>query len=251
MFAKRFNIIVLAVDYSLAPEHPFPAALHDVCSSWRYVNELHLRSLNNTLSPIESTFANHIDFDRIISAGDSAGANLAYRLSILARDKHIPIYPDFIYDTLAIRKNLIHLNVSYQILLFPGTGTLKKKEDVEKAYYLDEKFLDWFWASSIGVLNETEQLFISTVVDYEFAINPLKTPQKGLPDALVVSGYRDPLFRDASQIVRQLKEEGVNATLRMYDSMHSFHIFQFLKESQDVYVQIESVLKERGLTGCK
>jgi acetyl esterase/lipase len=200
----------------------------------------------------EATYADHIDFNRVIVVGDSAGANLAYRVSFLARDHEVPLYPSYVFDPSAFNTHPLDVDIKYQILLFPGTGALKTKDDLEKAYYLDSAVIDFFWSSSMGDLNETETEYINTVVDFEFMYRQRK--QKGLPDAMIVSGSRDPLHRDAQQFAKQMSDEGVNVTMRMYNSSHAFHLLQFLEESKDVYNLIENVLLDRNLTGnyrCK
>jgi acetyl esterase len=67
-FANRAGCSVLAVDYRLAPEHPFPAALDDVWTA------------------VEWSAAN---FGRVAVAGDSSGGNLAAAAAIKARDRSL------------------------------------------------------------------------------------------------------------------------------------------------------------------
>jgi carboxylesterase type B len=86
VLANRSGAIVISVDYRLAPEHPFPAAVEDAFAAlrWTAVNA--------------SSFGG--DPARIAIAGDSAGGNLAAVCAILARDaggpalvRKILIYP--------------------------------------------------------------------------------------------------------------------------------------------------------------
>lgn len=67
--AARLGLLVLAVDYRLAPEHPFPAALQDCLRAWQ---ALSLGELDEAL-----------DGRRLLVAGDSAGGNLADRKSVV------------------------------------------------------------------------------------------------------------------------------------------------------------------------
>ncbi|WP_163083099.1 alpha/beta hydrolase fold domain-containing protein, partial [Acinetobacter baumannii] len=68
--------LVLAVDYRLAPEHPFPAALQDCLRAWQ---ALSLGELDAAL-----------DGRRLLVAGDSAGGNLAAALCLALRDGGAP-----------------------------------------------------------------------------------------------------------------------------------------------------------------
>jgi len=83
--------VVVSIDYRLAPEHPFPAAVDDVWAATQWVAQ----------------YADQLgaDPDRLGVAGDSAGGNLAAVVAQLARDASIPIrfqllwYPSTTFDT--------------------------------------------------------------------------------------------------------------------------------------------------------
>jgi epsilon-lactone hydrolase len=64
---------VLAVDYRLAPEHPFPAALDDACTAYRWV------------------LAGGADPSRVVVAGDSAGGGLTLATLVALRDAGDPL----------------------------------------------------------------------------------------------------------------------------------------------------------------
>ncbi|OAL40442.1 hypothetical protein AYO20_00178 [Fonsecaea nubica] len=71
--SKATKSRVLAVDYRLAPEHPFPAALDDAVSAYRWV-------LSRGISP-----------QRVAIAGDSAGGNLTLATMFVARESGDPL----------------------------------------------------------------------------------------------------------------------------------------------------------------
>lgn len=72
-FAEQGEMLVLSVDYRLAPEHPYPAGLDDTEAvfNWAYA---HRDSLG-------------IDRTRMVVAGESAGGNLAAALCHIVRDR--------------------------------------------------------------------------------------------------------------------------------------------------------------------
>ena len=67
IFARR-GYVVVNINYRLAPEHPYPAAIEDTCAAWRWL-------LDNI-----STYGG--DPNRIAVAGESAGANLVMALTV-------------------------------------------------------------------------------------------------------------------------------------------------------------------------
>jgi acetyl esterase/lipase len=68
MIADRLGAVVAAVDYRLAPEHPFPAALHDCYDALFWL-------------------ASRPDVDRVAVGGASAGGALAAAVALLARER--------------------------------------------------------------------------------------------------------------------------------------------------------------------
>lgn len=96
--AAHLGLLVVAVDYRLAPEHPFPAALQDSLAAWRAVRD--------------GALGTPIDRTRLAVVGDSAGGNLAAALCLALRDAgeaqprvQALIYPALGNDTTASRRD--------------------------------------------------------------------------------------------------------------------------------------------------
>lgn len=71
--AQRLGVAVFALDYRLAPEHPYPAALDDALAAWRWLLAEGWRA------------------DRLWLAGDSAGGGLALALMLACKRNHLPL----------------------------------------------------------------------------------------------------------------------------------------------------------------
>jgi acetyl esterase/lipase len=70
--AAEIDAVVVSVEYRLAPEHPFPAALEDCFAAWEFL------------------LSTGVDPGRIVIAGDSAGGNLVVNTALRARDEGLP-----------------------------------------------------------------------------------------------------------------------------------------------------------------
>jgi acetyl esterase/lipase len=71
--AQELEILIVAVDYRLAPEHPFPVPLEDCYQALKWI--------------FEQSSSLHVDPTRVVIMGHSAGGGLAAATAILARDK--------------------------------------------------------------------------------------------------------------------------------------------------------------------
>ena len=114
-FANAASCIVVSVDYRLAPEHKFPAAIDDAFAALNWVAE-HAAEIGG-------------DPSRIAAGGESAGANLTAVIAQLAKDAGGP-------------------RLAYQLLAYPVTNFAFDTESYQKNgddYYLTEESMRWFW----------------------------------------------------------------------------------------------------------
>ena len=184
VLAARIPAIVVAVDYRLAPEHPFPAAAEDAYAATRWVAE-HAREIGG-------------DSARIAVAGDSAGGNLSAVVSLLARERGGP-------------------KVLHQVLIYPVTDfSFETRSHIDNAegYLLTRPLMQWFLSHYFsGPTPRTDPRF-----------SVLRAPDlSGLPPATVLTAEFDPLRDEGESYAARLRAAGVPAALTRYDGMiHGF-----------------------------
>ncbi|NYJ08326.1 alpha/beta hydrolase fold domain-containing protein [Petropleomorpha daqingensis] len=116
--ARHGRAVVVSVDYRLAPEHPFPAAVDDAVAAARWA-AAHLGELGGD--------------DRLAVAGDSAGGNLA---AVVAQQLHADGTP-----------------VTAQFLIYPAVdsaGEYPSRVENAKGYFLEQPTMDWFYGHYAG-----------------------------------------------------------------------------------------------------
>lgn len=173
--ADQAGLIVIAVDYRLAPEHRFPAAFEDC---WAVLAALAEGDLG-------------VGADRIVVAGDSAGGNLAAGLALRARDLGRP-------------------RLSGQILIYPGLGgDMSRGSYVEQANAPGLGTADVRYYKSIYVGPPDDPNHASK---FAFPLN--ETNYSGLPPAFLVAAHFDPLRDDCIDYAARLTSAGVAAHVR-------------------------------------
>lgn len=203
--------IVLSVDYRLAPEHPFPAGLEDCYAVVKEVVE-------NTL------LFNHAVQD-IILIGDSAGANLAAAVSLLARDRG-------------------RFNISKQILLYPAT--YNDHSDASPYPSVKENGYDYLLTQKRMI--DYIDLYIKDKADLQ---NPYVAPLlakdfSNQPDTLIITAEYDLLRDEGEAYGEKLRAAGNKVQIhRISDAIHGFiALSPLFNEVKECYAIINQFLKE-------
>jgi acetyl esterase len=178
---------VFSVDYRLAPEHPFPAAVDDCFFATRFVFE-NAKTLG-------------VDPQRIAVGGDSAGGNLAAVVALMARDAGGP-------------------PLAYQLLIYPATDQrcqFASHERNGEGYLLTKDGIRFFRGGYLP--NETDRT--------DWRASPLlAASHAGLPPALVLTAGYDPLLDEGRAYAERLAKAGIDVSYREFsDMVHGFVLF--------------------------
>lgn len=182
--------LVVSVDYRLAPEHPFPAAVEDAFAALRWVSR-NAGSLGG-------------DPARIAVGGDSAGGNLSAVTALLARDGGGP-------------------SLRFQLLVYPAVDARTVDLYPSRRANAEGPFLPWaaveyFLGHYLGASAERGD------PRADVRLSPLlAASHRGLPPALVVTAEFDPLRDEGEAYARALEAAGVPVRLHRYDGMP--HVF--------------------------
>jgi acetyl esterase len=182
--AAHAGVDVLSIDYRLAPEHRFPAAIDDAWAAyaWAAANTERLAA----------------DPTRIAVGGDSAGGNLAAAVCLLARDEGAP-------------------PPAMQLLIYPvteaGIDTASRRLFGE-GFLLTRRDMDYFEDRYLG----------SDADAADPRVSPLRADDlSGLPPAYVATAGFDPLRDEAETYALRMREAGVRVALRRHPGLvHTF-----------------------------
>lgn len=182
--ANLSGCAVVSVDYRMAPEHRFPAAVDDSIAAAYWVRR-NAKSLG-------------VDPDRMAVGGDSAGGNLAAVVSIAARDAG-------------------DLPIRFQLLIYPATDMHRSSESHRRngeGYLLTRDTMDYFCGHYITDKTRYD----------DWRASPLRHDDlAGLPPALVITAGFDPLRDEALHYAQRLTEAGNRATHVSFErQIHGF-----------------------------
>jgi len=182
LLCEAAGIQILAVDFSLAPEYPFPAGLNDTLAAWHWLVD-HAEEIGG-------------DPSRLAVGGDSAGANLA-----------------------AVSANRLSnagdvMQPAALLLLFPVTdhpsANHRSYTECATGCGLDGSVMRWFWDQ-----------YISGVSAADPNISPLRLGNvPALPAALIATAEHDPLRDEGIAYAEKLRAAGVDVTHLHYPDMH-------------------------------
>ena len=182
--ANGGGCVVVSVDYRMAPEHQFPAAVDDSVAATRWVAE-HAAEIG-------------VDARRLAVGGDSAGGNLAAAVTLVLRDEGGP-------------------SLAYQLLIYPVTDfnfETRSYIDNAEGYMLTREGMRLYWRLYLR----------DAADGADERASPLRARDlSGLPPAFVITAEFDPLRDEGRAYAERLQAAAVSTRYREYPGMvHGF-----------------------------
>lgn len=209
--ANHSGCAVVSVDYRLAPEHRFPAAVDDSIAAARWVHR--------------QAAALRIDPQRIAVGGDSAGGNLAAVVALAARDAG-------------------DLPLAWQLLIYPATDQHRSAPSHTtngEGYLLTRDTMAYF----------TGHYIPDAAQYADWRASPLLHPDLSrLPPALVLTAGYDPLRDEGLAYAQRLSEAGNRATHLSFErQIHGFILMGKVLDEANTAVRLCAAALRDALSG--
>lgn len=181
--AEKANAIVISVAYRQAPENKFPTAHEDSFNAYKWV--------------VENTAEIGGDPNKIATAGESAGGNLAVAVAMMARDRGV--------------KLPVHIVSVYPIA--DGDIESPSYEKYANAVPLNRDFMKWFF----------DQYVPDWSTNNDPLINLIDADLSGLPATTIINAEIDPLENEGMVLADKMKAAGIDVERKMYEGVtHEF-----------------------------
>ncbi len=207
--ADESGLTVISVDYRLAPEHKFPAAVVDAIAATEWV----------------AANAAKLGFnpDKMFVGGDSAGGNLAAVVSIDARDRGGP-------------------KIAGQVLIYPSVDARMihaSHRDPETSVLLTHAMTRYFFGHYLNGPVDAD--------DWRASPGRVQDLWR-LPQAFVITARADPLYDEGEEFAQRLRDAGVRVTRASYaGQFHGFITMgRLIPEADQLVSEISQWLRQRA-----
>jgi acetyl esterase len=209
----RQGYLVFNVSYRLAPRHPFPAAVEDVCAAYAWM--------------VDHAAEHGGDLGRVVVAGESAGANLATVVAFAAAYPRPEPWARTVWRSGVAPKVAVP---ACGILQVTDTERFRRRKPNLSPFVADrlEEVGEAYLGGSARMPAATFDF-----ADPLVALERGETPERPLPAFFLPVGTKDPILDDTRRLERALRRLGVPVEARYYEGQpHAFHAFVMREEAR-------------------
>ena len=199
--AKNGNLVIIAVEYQKAPEHPYPAPLDDCYATLKWV--------------IENGAELGIDLAAVGVGGDSAGGNLASSVALKACSEQL-------------------ISLAFQLLIYPCNDNqmnFPSATNYSQGYGLTTQAMKWFWDQYLSKVEDQKD---------PYAVPAKANSLRGVAPAILIAAEFDPLTDDAKNYYQKLIKDSVPAIYQEYaGQIHGFfNLSGVTEDAESLYSEI-------------
>lgn len=220
-FARK-GYTVFSIDYRLAPAHRFPAAMEDAAEAYAWVIA-HAKRYGG-------------DAEKLILAGESAGANLVTSLAVCSTFAREEAFARKVFETGVVPFAVLP---ACGILQVTDTARFRREDPsmlgvvAERIEEVGEGYLD---PTSSHATDLADPLLV-----YESNAETVRD----IPPFFIPCGTYDPLLVDTIRLAKALRARGVDAEDAHYKGVHAFHAFVFRPEARRCWNDTHAFLERR------
>lgn len=202
--AKNGNLVIIAVEYQKAPEHPYPAPLDDCYATLKWV--------------IENGAELGIDLAAVGVGGDSAGGNLASSVALKACSEQL-------------------ISLAFQLLIYPCNDyqmNYPSATNYSQGYGLTTQAMKWFWDQYLSKVEDQED---------PYAVPAKANSLRGVAPAILIAAEFDPLTDDVKNYYQKLIKDSVPAIYKEFaGQIHGF--FNLSGVTEDAELLYSEIARE-------
>ena len=229
----RAGYLVFNISYRLAPRHPYPAAVEDTLAAYAWM--------------VEHAPRHGGDLDRVVVAGESAGANLVSALSIATCYERSEPWARRVFELGVVPRVAVPACGIFQV---SDPGRFARRRRIPRVVQLTIEDIASMYLRGVS----REEAGLLDLADPLLVLERGEKPARPLPAFFLPVGTRDPLLDDTRRMRRALDRLGVPVRAVYYPGeIHAFHAMVFRGRARDcwtdIFAFIDQHLRPAGARG--
>ena len=210
----RAGYLVFNISYRLARKHRFPAAVEDCAAAYEWVCD-HAERFGG-------------DLDRLVFAGESAGANLVSALTVMSCYRRNEPWARRVFDRGVVPRAWL----PYCGMLQVSDGQRFKRRKPKLSTFINDRLLE-VPAAYLGPDPERRYGPTLDLADPLLVLERDEAPARPLPPCLATVGTADPLLDDTRRLERALRQRGAACEAIYYPrEVHAFHAMVWREQAR-------------------